>query len=167
MKHRIKNAGLILALVLGLIASGAVCAYCEDDPGLKGWEEGGEYDSHYNLSEYDKFKGTVEEIGEVVPMPGMAAGVLVRVRDRDDELVDVHMGPKSFVDLSTIGLRAGDNVKVKGAWAYIDGKDVFMASKIKKGEYTEVKVRLTKNGKPFWSMTSEQLARERSQAPGG
>ena len=39
-----------------------------------------------------------------------------------------------------------------------------MASKIKKGNYFEFKVRLTKNGKPFWTMTPEELSRERAAA---
>jgi hypothetical protein len=36
-----------------------------------------------------------------------------------------------------------------------------MASKVKKDEMFEFKVRLTKNGKPFWTMTAEELASER------
>ena len=46
-------------------------------------------------------------------------------------------------------------------WAEINGKDVFIASKIKKDPDIEIiKVRLTKDGTPFWTMTSEQLAME-------
>jgi len=39
-----------------------------------------------------------------------------------------------------------------------------MASKIKKSDSDtfEFKVRLTKNGLPFWTMTPEQLAKERA-----
>jgi hypothetical protein len=33
---------------------------------------------------------------------------------------------------------------------------------IKKGDYGKLKVRLTKNGKPFWAMTPEELARKRA-----
>jgi len=39
---------------------------------------------------------------------------------------------------------------------------VFLASKLKKGESQEFKVRLTKDGTPFWTMTPEQLAKERA-----
>ena len=52
-------------------------------------------------------------------------------------------------------------MKVKGVWAEVQGKDVFMASKVKKGDYFELKVRLTKDGTPFWTMSPEELARER------
>jgi len=163
MDWKYVKIGLIGLLAAGLGLSAIVGAARAEDRGLAGWEEGGKYDKHYNLAEYDSFKGTVEDIRDVTPMPGMAPGVMVIVRDRDDELVKVHLGPKSFVDLSSIGLKVGDDVKVKGAWAYINKEDVVMASKIKKGEYEEIKVRLTKNGKPFWSMTPEQLAKETSQ----
>jgi hypothetical protein len=35
-----------------------------------------------------------------------------------------------------------------------------MASKVKKGESFELKMRLTRDGTPFWTMTPEQLAKE-------
>jgi len=38
-----------------------------------------------------------------------------------------------------------------------------MASKVKRGNDFEFKVRLTKDGTPFWTMTPEQLARERTR----
>jgi hypothetical protein len=37
-----------------------------------------------------------------------------------------------------------------------------MASKIKMGDYFSLKVRLTKDGTPFWTMSPEQLAKERA-----
>jgi len=170
MAWKCVKIGSIGLLVIGLGLAATFGTARAGDQGLAGWEQGGKYDKHYNLAEYDSFKGTVEDIRDVTPMPGMAPGVMVIVRDRDDELVKVHLGPKSFVDLSSVvpyleadGGKVGDDVKVKGAWAYINKEDVVMASKIKKGEYEEIKVRLTKNGKPFWSMTPEQLAKETSQ----
>jgi hypothetical protein len=35
-----------------------------------------------------------------------------------------------------------------------------MASKVKQGEHFEFKVRLTKDGTPFWTMSEDELARE-------
>jgi hypothetical protein len=37
------------------------------------------------------------------------------------------------------------------------------SEKIDKGDYWELKVRLTKNGKPFWTMSPEELRKERAQ----
>ena len=64
--------------------------------------------------------------------------------------------------LRKTGIRKGEKVHVKGVFAEINGEDVFMASKIKKGADWELKVRLTKDGTPFWTMSPEQLAKERS-----
>jgi C-terminal processing protease CtpA/Prc len=91
----------------------------------------------------------------------MAPGVGLKIRDQDKDMVTVHLGPKSFVKVDSIGLKKGDRVKVKGDWAQIEGKDVFMASKVKKGENVELKVRRTKDGMPFWAMSPEELAKEK------
>ena len=144
-------------LLLALAAS-VVLAAPRD---MGGWEKDGAYNRLYHASELDKLKGTILRITEVVPMKGMSPGVAIIIKDRDGERVTVHVGPKWFLG-DSIGLSRGDRVKVKGAWAEIDGKDVFMASKIKKGDYFELKVRLTKDGTPFWTMSPEQLARERA-----
>jgi len=133
------------------------------DPGIAGWEKGGVYDKLFDVSESDSFKGKILEIQEIVPMPGMAPGIGLIIEDKKDKRKEtVHLGPKSAVDLSGIGLKEGDMVKVVGAWAEVDGKDVILAIKIKKAEDVELKVRRTKDGFPFWSMTPEELAKERS-----
>ena len=95
-------------------------------------------------------------------MQGMAPGVAIYVREtQDDEPIEVHVCPSWYMKPGGIGLKRGDRVKVRGVWAEIDGKDVFMASKIKKGDYFVLKVRLTKNGMPFWTMTPEELEQEK------
>ncbi len=157
-------------LIAGLVILAALSACRGGDEskqsaGLSGWERGGEYDRRYDPQELDRVKGSFQEIVELTPMSGMAPGVGVMIRDRaDDELVTVHLGPKDFVgkDLAEFGLTPGQKVKVTGVWAEFDGKDVFMASKIKKGEYQQIKVRRTSDGTPYWSMSPEQLAAERA-----
>ncbi|MBC8391119.1 MAG: hypothetical protein H8E17_00930 [Deltaproteobacteria bacterium] len=37
-----------------------------------------------------------------------------------------------------------------------------MASKVKKGDYFELKVRLSGDGTPFWTLTDAELAKERT-----
>jgi hypothetical protein len=144
--------------VLGLLGASSVIA--AEQRSFAGWEKGGAYDNHYKASDFDQFKGTVEDIVEITPLPGMAIGVGLLVRDEGKEIVKVHLGPKDFVDLKTIALKKGDKVKIKGAWAEINGDDILMASKVKKGETTELKLRLTKDGTPFWTMSPEEIARE-------
>ncbi len=159
MKLRYGIVSLTVCLLVVFISVSFVQT-AEKDMG--GWEKDGAYNKLYNASELDKLKGRIEKIKEIVPMPGMAPAVAVVLKDRDGEKVLVHVGPKWFLGKS-IGVKRGDKVKIKGSWAEIKGKDVFLASKIKKGDFFELKVRLTKDGTPFWTMTPEELARERAQ----
>ena len=132
-----------------------------------GWEAGSEYNQLYDAAELDSFKALVVRVKEIIPMPGMTPGVALEVREGkkgDGELVLVHLCPIWFAGPKNIGFKKGEQVKLKGVWAEIDGKDVFLASKVKKGEYFELKVRLTKNGKPFWTMTPEELTNERASS---
>lgn len=138
-------------------------ALAQENPALTGWEMASAYNKLYNVSEFDDFKGVVDQIIEVTPMPGMASGVGLKVLDQDKEMVEVHLGPKSFVKMDGLGIKKGDKVKVKGVWATIAGKDVFMASKVKRGEDFEIKVRRTKDGTPFWTLSPEELAREKQE----
>lgn len=153
--------GSILALLLGL--STAILAAESNEEGLGGWGPGSPYNANYKVVDMDSFKARVVKITEVVPMPGMAPGVALHVQERgDDEIIEVHVCPSWYMQPGSIGLNRGDLVKIRGVWAEIDGKDVFMASKIKKGDYFVLKVRLTADGKPFWTMTPDELARERA-----
>ena len=157
-----KSAALCMAFIIGLCIFAPAVGYAEEASGLKGWEKGSEYNKFYNLDEWDSFKGSVVGFKKITPLPGMAPGIALLVRDRDsDEVVVVHLGPAAFVNPNAIGFRKGEKVKVKGVWTEIKGEEVFMASKVKKGDYFEYKVRLTKDGTPFWTMSPEELARER------
>lgn len=129
---------------------------------MGGWERGGVYDKLYKASELDKLKCTVKKVTEVVPMKGMSPGIALIADDGDGEEFMVHIGPKWYLGEST-GITRGDILKIRGSWAEVGGKDVFMASKIKKGDFFELKVRLTRDGTPFWTMTPEELARETAQ----
>ena len=158
-----RSAYLISALVfLALTASVGQAA---DKIDMGGWGEQSEYNQLYDAAEMDSFKAVVVKVREVVPMPGMSPGVALEVREGkkgDGELVLVHLCPTWFAEPKDIGIKRGDQVKLKGVWAEIDGKDVFIAAKIKKGEYFEFKVRLTKDGKPFWTLSPEELKKERA-----
>jgi hypothetical protein len=158
-----RNWKRILLAVCFLALGTAGLTLAQDKPGLEGWGKDGEYNKYYQLSEHDEFKGNVAEITEIKPLPGMAPGIGLKVKDQDGDMVDVQVGPKSFVKPDSIGLKKGDRVKVKGSWAQIGGKDVFMASKVKKSENVELKVRRTKDGMPFWAMSPEELAKEKEE----
>ena len=157
-----KSLAMAMALILALGALGSGVGYGGEKSGIEGWEIGSAYNKHYNLDEWDSFKGIVVGFQKITPLPGMSQGVALLVKDRDtDEVITVHLGPSSFVNPNSISLRKGEKVHVKGVWAEIGGQEVFMASKVKKGDHYEFKVRLTKDGTPFWTMSPEELARER------
>ncbi|MBW1996562.1 MAG: hypothetical protein JRJ29_01220 [Deltaproteobacteria bacterium] len=147
---------------MAFVACGAPVADAGQKRDMGGWEIDGAYNKHYDPREFESFKGIVEKVFTVVPMPGMSPGVALIVRERGSgEKILVQVCPVWFAKPNEIGIRRGDKVKVKGAFAEINGKEVFMASKVKKGTEFQFKVRLTKDGTPFWTMTPEQLAKER------
>ena len=162
MKIYGKSIAIGMALILSLCALALRVGFAEEKGSIKGWEKDSAYNKHYDLDEWDSFKGSMVGFKKITPLPGMSPGVAILVRDRDsNEVVTVHLGPSPFVNPNSISRRKGEKVNVKGVWAEIGGKDVFMASKVKKGDYYEYKVRLTKDGTPFWTMSPEELAREK------
>jgi len=160
----VKNILHLLAwlAVAMLLAAGIGQPGWAQSGSMGGWEKGSAYDQLFRPAEADRIKAIIEAITEITPLPGMSPGVGLKVRDADGQQVLVHIGPGWFVKPDELGVREGDEVKIKGAWAEIAGEDVFIASKIKKGEFVEYKVRLTRDGTPFWTLSPEELARERA-----
>ncbi len=153
--------GLKIAVIL-IFAASFMLANAEDvDPELmKGWEIGSEYNSYYDVREFEKLRVWFVRAKEVIPMPGMSPATAIEVLEGAD-LIEVHLCPTWYRKPSDIQLKKNERVKIKGVWAEINGKDVFMASKIKKDPNFEIiKVRLTKDGTPFWTMTPERRAWE-------
>lgn len=154
----------VLSLVALVLVVGQALAGSGEAGDIKGWEHGSEYDKLYDPKDADTLKGRVTKIYTFTPAPGMAEGIAIQVEDKKDKgLETVHVGPKSAVDLAAIGLKVGDQVKVFGAWTDMDDQDVLLASKIKKEDGAQLKVRRTKDGFPFWSMTPEERTKEVSQ----
>jgi len=128
---------------------------------VDGWEVGSEYDRLYNPKERDQIKGDIVKFVRVIPLPGMAPGTALILDEGDGNKVVVHVGPESFSPKRELGLKRGDWVKIKGAWADIGDETVFIAAKIKKDNGYSYKVRLTSDGTPFWTLSEEQLVYER------
>ncbi len=155
------QAKVFLLLVLSTVLTGVLLASAVAAPptaGMDGWENGAPYHKLYNPKKFESFKGKLKEIITVVPMPGMAPGIALVVTTRKGKDIIVHLGPKAFVDVSVIGLKPGDSLKIMGAFARAGKQQFFIASKIKKGEFVQVKLRRTKDGVPFWTMSVDELA---------
>jgi len=148
---------IIPLIVMLWIAS----AWAADPAEKKGWGVDDPYNKLFNSKEIEKIKAKVVKVMELVPMAGMSPATALEVQEGSSFIV-VHLCPVWFAKPADIGVKPGDPVTLRGCWAEINGKDVFLASKVRKGESQEFKVRLTKDGTPFWTMTPEQLAREKA-----
>ncbi len=165
MRTRSVRLMRVLFIAVTYIVLTAVGVVAEEKRDMQGWGPDDPYNQHYDVREFEKMRVWVIRVVEVVPMPGMSPGTAVIVKERvGSEEFEVHLRPTWYRKPSEIMLKKNDRVKLKGVWAEINGKDVFMASKIKKDpNFDIIKVRLTKDGTPFWTMSAEQLAKEMSQ----
>jgi hypothetical protein len=160
MQIRFQLLFRLTALSLLSLAFGLGHVQAEEKRDMKGWGIDDPYNKLYDVREFEKVRAWVVRVKEVIPMPGMSPATALEVRE-GAYVHEVHLCPTWYRKPSEIRLKKNERIKLKGVWAEIDGKDVFMASKIKKDPNTEIiKVRLTKDGTPFWTMTPEQLAME-------
>ena len=159
-QDRNMRVGLRVILIVGLCLLVFTSGIAGENRAMIGWELNSPYNKLYKTSEMDSWKGTIVDIKEVVPLPGMSPGLALEVTESKGETTTVHLCPTSFENKKSIRFKKGDRVKVTGAWAEINKRDVFMGSKVTKGDYS-LKFRLTKDGTPFWTMTPSQLAKER------
>ena len=155
--------GWILFVAM-LFAMGAGSGFAGEAKDMGGWELGSAYNQYYDASEADRIRCTVKKVTTVVPLKGMAPAVILLVEESKGETTPVHICPEWYLGVKDIGIKKGDRLKIRGSWAEINDEFIFMASKIKKGDYFVLKVRLTKDGKPFWTMDPEELAREIANA---
>jgi hypothetical protein len=160
MQNRFKQIFKLTALFLLSLTVGISYVQAEEKPDMKGWGIDDPYNKLYDVREFEKVRAWVVRVKEVVPMPGMSPATALDVREGSD-VWEVHLCPTWYRKPSEIRLKKNARIKLKGVWAEINGKEVFMASKIKKDPDIEIiKVRLTKDGTPFWTMTPERLAME-------
>jgi hypothetical protein len=160
MRNKFKRILFLATLVLISVTFGFSYAQAEEKRDMQGWEIDSPYNKLYDVREFEKIRAWVIRVKEVVPMPGMSPATALDVREGSD-VFEVQLCPTWYRKPSEIRLKKNARIKLKGVWAEINGKDIFMASKIKKDPDIEIlKVRLTKDGTPFWTMTSEQLAME-------
>lgn len=127
-----------------------------------GWETGSKFDKLVQEGDKDQVKGTLQDVSESAPAPGMAKGVALTVKDKaDGKNVTAILGPKDYLATKEpLPIKPGDQIKVKGAWIALNGKDVLAVYKIKKDEKDALKVRRTSDGKAYWNMDPAERAKE-------
>ncbi len=162
MRNRFQQFISITALILMSFTFSIGYVSAEEKPDMQGWGIDDPYNKLYDVREYEKIRASVVRVKEVVPMPGMSPATALDVREGDD-VFEVHLCPTWYRKPDEIRLKKNERIKLKGVWAEVNGKDVFIASKVKKDpDFDIIKVRLTKDGTPFWTMTPERLAAETS-----
>ncbi len=160
MTNKFQRIFNMTALIVLSVAVGVCYVQAEEQKDMQGWGVDDPYNKLYDVREYEKIRAWVVRVKEVIPMPGMSPATALDVREGAYEF-EVQLCPTWYRNPSEIPLRKNARIKLKGVWAEINGKDVFLASKIKKDPDIDViKVRLTKDGTPFWTMTPERLAME-------
>ena len=160
MRNKFRRILKMTTLILLVWVVGVSYVQAEEKPKMQGWGIDDPYNKLYDVREFEKIRAWVVRVKEVVPMPGMSPATALDVREGSD-VFEVHLCPTWYRKPSEIRVKKNERIKLKGAWAEINGRDVFMASKIKKDpDFEIIKVRLTKDGTPFWTMTPEQLAAE-------
>ena len=163
MKFYVKRFLHSIIFVLLSIVIGVGYVQAGEERDMQGWGIDDPYNQLYDVREFEKIRAWVVGFKEEAPMPGMSPATILIVRE-GAYLIDVHLCPTWYRKPGEIHLKKNERIKIKGVWAEINEKDIFMASKVKKDPDTEIiKVRLTKDGTPFWTMTPEQLAKEMSQ----
>ncbi len=146
---------ILTSVIISLNEAGA-----GDEHNMRGWGVHDPYHNHYQVDKLEKFKAKVLRVKEVIPMPGMSPGVAMDVTD-NSKTIEVQICPTWFAKPDEIGIMKGDRVNIRGVRANINNKEVFIASKIKKEGYFELKVRFTKDGIPFWTMTPDEVFKEK------
>lgn len=146
----------ILAGMMLLLITASLCSAGDYD----GWEIGSEYNDLYDPKERDSIKGDIAKFISVTPLEGMAPGTAFLLDEGGGDMIVVHVCPEAYATARETGLRRGDWVKVKGVWADVGDDSVFLAAKIRKDNDYALKVRLTSDGTPFWTMSPERLAKE-------
>ena len=160
MQSSLKRIVFLTFLVSLSLVIGISWVQAEEQRDMQGWGIDDPYNKLYDVREFEKIRAWVIRVKEIVPMPGMSPATALDVREGSD-VFEVHLCPTWYRKPSEIRLKKNARIKLKGVWAEIDGKDVFLASKIKKDPDIDIiKVRLTKDGTPFWTMTPQQLAKE-------
>ncbi len=155
-----KQLSILLLAVSCLVITAGLPTNSIAQGNYSGWEKDSPYNKLYNYKERDSLKGKLLNFKKLTPLKGMAPATSIILKEGDEQIT-VHLCPWDYASPKETGLRKGVQTKVKGVWAVIDDKDVFMAAKAKQGDDFEFKVRLTKDGTPFWTMSAEEITREK------
>jgi hypothetical protein len=124
-------------LQLAVIALVAASAFSQSPP-------------RYDPATETTVKGTVGELKLVPPTGGKPIAYLVTKTgpDKEKDMVQIFLCPKSFLDQLGIAFKADETIEVKGSKVKQDGADLILAREmVKEGETLTFRF---PDGKPAW-----------------
>jgi hypothetical protein len=89
----------------------------------------------YDATRETFLQGTVLSFTEASPLPPIGAHVIAQT---SSGIVDVHLGPASYLRANQFSLSAGDSVRFVGASIHVNNGDIFLARIAQKGEQSIV-----------------------------
>jgi hypothetical protein len=147
---RVRSA--ILTTFLGLFAAASIGVAAPRGGfgwrGSGGWAADGAYGRLFDPKTVATVSGTITSLAEVTPIKGMGVGVHLILKTKT-ESVDVHLGPRWYLESQDADLKAGDAIAVRGSRIQIDKKPAIIAVEIKRGD--DVLVLRDADGVPRWA----------------
>lgn len=106
----------------------------------------------YDVQTETKLKGTVQDIA--LPAPGHEKEIVRLVMKIGDDVIDVYLCPKSFLDEMGVEFNKGDEVAITGSKVKQGDTDLVLARQAQKGNDTLI-LRDDK-GNPVWAWASKR-----------
>ncbi|GAB5410770.1 MAG: hypothetical protein BalsKO_31350 [Balneolaceae bacterium] len=145
MVSKTKVGWIIFAL---LIIPILVCGQGRPNGGMMKWNNDSLFVRMYNPALVQTVKVVVEEVQNFVPVKGMTVGVKLQTM-ANDELLSVHIGPVFYLDSEGIEFKAGEELRIEGAFAMYEEEEILIAKIIYRGE-EEIVLR-DDFGRPKWA----------------
>jgi hypothetical protein len=109
---------------------------------------GGQGSPRYDTATEATFRGTVQEVKQVEAGGRRGPGTHVVLKTAEGA-VEVHLGPRSFLDEQKLAVALGDAMEVVGSRVKVAGADVVIAREIRKGD--QKLILRDESGIPRWS----------------
>jgi hypothetical protein len=106
----------------------------------------------YDLQTETKIKGAIEDI--TLPARGHEKEIVHLVLKIENDIIDVYLCPKSFLDEMGVELKKGDEIAVTGSKVKAGNSDLVLARQAQKGNDTLI-LRDDK-GNPVWTWSSKR-----------
>lgn len=115
---------------------------------------------YFNPQQITVISGTIQSIGTFED-PQLGTGERLRITTDDGQTVSVLSGPRQFLEQQGLTLQRNEQVQIRGSFANINGRTVFIASDLRT-QQAEVQLR-DQQGNPLWSSMGMQGGQQHPQ----